>query len=70
MEKNSHKWQEKAEVLIESLPFMRKYSNNSIVIKFGGHAMTKNDYINSFSVHFCHLANRLVIHSKFRNLHY
>ena len=49
MEKNSHRWQEKAEVLIESLPFMRKYSNNSIVIKFGGHAMTKNHYINSFA---------------------
>ena len=49
MEKNSHKWQEKAEVLIESLPFMRKYSNNSIVIKFGGHAMTKNHYIKSFA---------------------
>ncbi len=49
MEKNSHRWQEKAEVLIESLPFMRKYSNNSIVIKFGGHAMTKNHYIKSFA---------------------
>ena len=49
MEKNLHRWQEKAEVLIESLPFMRKYSNNSIVIKFGGHAMTKNHYINSFA---------------------
>ena len=49
MEKNSHRWQEKAEVLIESLPFMRKYSNNSIVIKFGGHAMTEKDYINSFA---------------------
>ena len=49
MEKNSHRWQEKAEVLIESLPFMRKYSNNSIVIKFGGHAMTKNHHINSFA---------------------
>ena len=30
---------DKAEILMETLPFMRRYSNKVIVIKFGGHAM-------------------------------
>ncbi len=49
MNKNSDKWQEKANVLIESLPYMRNYSGCSIVVKFGGHAMVEKKYVNSFA---------------------
>lgn len=30
----------KADVLIEALPYMQKYYNKTVVIKYGGHAMT------------------------------
>ncbi len=30
---------EKAEVLIEALPYIRKFAGTTVVIKFGGHAM-------------------------------
>jgi acetylglutamate kinase len=30
----------KAEILIEALPYMQKYYNKTIVVKFGGHAMS------------------------------
>ena len=36
---------DKAEILMETLPFMRRYSNKVIVIKFGGHAMGKKEYV-------------------------
>jgi acetylglutamate kinase len=36
-------------MLIEALPFMRRYSNKTILIKFGGHAMGKADYVNAFA---------------------
>lgn len=32
-------WLEKANLLIEALPFMRRYSGQTMVIKYGGHAM-------------------------------
>ena len=32
-------WLDKAEVLTEALPFMRRYSGHRLVIKFGGNAM-------------------------------
>jgi len=39
----------KTEMLIEALPFMRRYSGKTILIKFGGHAMGKADYVNAFA---------------------
>ena len=39
---------DKAEILMETLPFMRRYSNKVIVIKFGGHAMGKKEYVKTF----------------------
>jgi acetylglutamate kinase len=42
-------WLAKAEVLTEALPFMRQYSGHHIVVKFGGHAMTETQSIQSFA---------------------
>ena len=39
----------KTGMLIEALPFMRRYSGKTILIKFGGHAMSKADYVNAFA---------------------
>ena len=33
----------KAELLMETLPFMRRYTNKIIVIKFGGNAMGEKE---------------------------
>ena len=32
-------WLEKAKTLSEALPYMREYDRNTLVIKYGGHAM-------------------------------
>ena len=40
---------DKAEILMETLPFMRRYSNKVIVIKFGGNAMGKKEYVKTFA---------------------
>ena len=40
---------EKTGMLIEALPFMRRYSDKTLVIKFGGHAMGEADYVNAFA---------------------
>ena len=40
---------EKTGMLIEALPFMRRYSDKTLVIKFGGHAMGAADYVNAFA---------------------
>ena len=39
----------KTGMLIEALPFMRRYSGKPILVKFGGHAMGKADYVNAFA---------------------
>ena len=36
-------------MLIEALPYMRQYSDQTLVIKFGGHAMGEADYVNAFA---------------------
>jgi acetylglutamate kinase len=41
---------EKAEVLIEALPYIRRFFDKTIVIKYGGHAMTEEDLRASFAV--------------------
>jgi acetylglutamate kinase len=39
----------KTGMLIEALPYMRRYSGKTILIKFGGHAMGEADYVNAFA---------------------
>lgn len=39
----------KTGMLVEALPFMRRYSGKTILIKFGGHAMGKADYVSAFA---------------------
>lgn len=41
---------EKAKVLIEALPYMRRFLGRTIVIKYGGHAMTDAELRSSFAV--------------------
>ena len=45
---------EKADILIEALPFIKKYSGKTVVIKYGGSAMAdeeiKNEFIKNVSV--------------------
>ena len=43
-------WVDKAEVLIEALPYMRRWVGRTIVIKYGGHAMTDEKLRRSFAV--------------------
>ena len=39
----------KTGMLIEALPFMRRYSGETILIKLGGHAMDRADYVYAFA---------------------
>jgi len=41
---------DKAEVLIEALPYIRRFLDKTIVIKYGGHAMIDEDLRASFAV--------------------
>jgi acetylglutamate kinase len=41
---------DRAEVLIEALPYIRRFFDKTIVIKYGGHAMTEEDLRASFAV--------------------
>ena len=41
---------EKAEVLVEALPYMRRFMGKTVVIKYGGHAMTEEAMRASFAV--------------------
>ena len=47
--KKQLEWLKKAKLLTETLPFMKRYADKVIVIKFGGNAMGKLDYIKSFA---------------------
>ena len=40
MEKNIEKYLQKAEVLIEALPYIQKFNRKIIVVKYGGSAMS------------------------------
>ena len=42
-------WLKKADLLTETLPFMKRYANKVIVVKFGGNVMGKKEYITSFA---------------------
>jgi len=41
-------WIDKADVLLEALPYMQRFFNKTIVIKYGGHAMEDEDLKVSF----------------------
>ena len=47
---------EKTAMLVEALPFMRRYSDQTLVIKFGGHAMGEADYVSAFAADIALLA--------------
>lgn len=49
MDNASEKWMEKAGLLIEALPFMRRYAGKAITIKFGGHAMGEQAFVDGFA---------------------
>jgi acetylglutamate kinase len=40
---------EKAEVLVEALPYIQRFAGKTIVIKYGGHAMTNDELRASFA---------------------
>ncbi len=42
-------WLERATVLSEALPFMRQFNEETIVVKYGGHAMDKADLSRLFA---------------------
>lgn len=42
-------WLERAKTLSEALPFMRHFSDQTLVIKFGGHAMESDDLARLFA---------------------
>ena len=42
-------WLDKAETLREALPYMRRYTGKTIVVKFGGHAMVDPALTESFA---------------------
>ena len=42
-------WLKKADLLTETLPFMKRYANKVIVVKFGGNAMGEKEYVSSFA---------------------
>ena len=47
---------DKAQVLIQALPWLRRFAGSIVVIKYGGHAMLSDDLRQAFveDVHFLH----------------
>ena len=48
-ETQARDWLDKAETLREALPYMRRYTGKTIVVKFGGHAMVDPALTESFA---------------------
>ena len=48
-QQNSSDWINKAEILCEALPFMKKFAGETFVIKFGGSAMGSDENIKNFA---------------------
>ncbi|MCX5854970.1 MAG: acetylglutamate kinase [Deltaproteobacteria bacterium] len=46
---NVKKSMERAEILLEALPYIRRFYNKTIVIKYGGHAMVDDELKDSFA---------------------
>ena len=55
-----------ADILIEALPYIRRFSGKTVVIKYGGHAMVDEDLKTNFSKDICLLktigVNPVVVH--------
>lgn len=49
VDRNTKRMQKKAATLVEALPYMRKYSGETFVIKYGGHAMGDRDLAQRFA---------------------
>ncbi len=49
VEQDKKKLQKKAAILVEALPYMRKYSGETFVIKYGGHAMGDSQLARQFA---------------------
>jgi len=49
LERQKASWIKKASILSEALPYMRRYSGKTIVIKYGGHAMGNEDLALGFA---------------------
>jgi len=49
LKKTKEQWLEQARVLSEALPFMRRYSGATFVIKYGGHAMGNAELAQNFA---------------------
>ncbi|MBE9556878.1 MAG: acetylglutamate kinase, partial [Proteobacteria bacterium] len=47
--KRQKDWLEKAGILTEALPFMRRYSGKTVTIKYGGHAMGDDNLASGFA---------------------
>lgn len=45
----NQEWLDKARILSEALPFMRKFSGETFVVKFGGHAMGDDELTKTFA---------------------
>ena len=43
------KYVERAEILLEALPYIRRFNNKTLVIKYGGHAMVDEDLKTNFA---------------------
>jgi acetylglutamate kinase len=64
--KEMEKYIEKADILLEALPYIQRFANKTIVIKYGGHAMEDEDLKVSFVrdvilLHFIGL-NPVIVH--------
>jgi hypothetical protein len=44
---------ERADILLEALPYIRRFFGKTIVIKYGGHAMVDEDLKDSFARTWC-----------------
>ena len=49
-ETQARDWLDTAETLREALPYMRRYTGKTIVVKFGGHAMVDPALTESLSL--------------------
>ena len=49
LSKDRDMWLERAKILSEALPFMRRFSDETIVVKYGGNAMDKADLSHLFA---------------------
>ncbi len=65
-DKIQDEWLSQARTLSEALPYMRRHSGETLVVKYGGHAMGDNDLANQFARDIILLrqigANPVVVH--------